>query len=94
MFYKGYTMHVRKFKTPKSELIKEGKKIVSENADNKFVYRVTMVNLILSGISPAQLEQYCGESKRTLMTTKQEGRPRRLNKEQENKIKGSKHHFV
>lgn len=95
-------MHVRKFKTPKSELIKEGKKIVSENADNKFVYRVTMVNLILSGISPAQLEQYCGESKRTLMTwvqkvdnegfyalmtTKQEGRPRRLNKEQENKIK-------
>ena len=95
-------MYIRKFKSDKNELLKQGEQIVSENADNKFVHRVTMVNLLLSGMSPSALELYSGESKRTLMSwvqkvdeygwdslmaKKQEGRPRRLSSEQEEEIR-------
>ena len=91
-------MHVRKFKSDKEALLKEGQAIVSESADNKFVHRVSLVNLMLAGISAELLSKHCGESKRTLiswvqkvdndgwnslMAKKQEGRPRRLNGEQE-----------
>ena len=33
-------------------LLEQGKIIVAENADNKFIHRVSMVNLLLSGMSP------------------------------------------
>ncbi|MBR4455381.1 MAG: winged helix-turn-helix domain-containing protein [Solobacterium sp.] len=97
-------MHVRKFKSDKEALLKEGRSIVSESADNKFVNRVSLVNLILSGISAETLSKYCGESKRTLMSwvqkvddegwgslmaKKQEGRPRRLSGEQEEEIRNA-----
>jgi len=51
-------MHVRKFKSDKNALLKEGQAIVSESADNKFVHRVSMVNLMLAGISAETLSQY------------------------------------
>ncbi len=78
-------------------LLQQGKTIVSENAENKFVHRVTMVNLILAGFSPKELSTFSGDSERTLQTwvknvdekgwnsliaVKQEGRPSRLSKEQ------------
>lgn len=95
-------MHVRKFKSNKEALLREGQAIVSESADNKFVHRVSLVNLMLAGISAEVLSQHCGESKRTLiswvqkvdnegwdslMAKKQEGRPRRLTGEQEELIR-------
>ena len=97
-------MHVRKFNTDKSVLLDQGKKIVSESADNKFVHRVSMVNLILAGMTAEELSVYCGDSKRTLMSwvqkvdnegwdslvaRKQEGRPKRLNNEQEEEIRSA-----
>lgn len=97
-------MHVRKFKSDKDALLKEGQAIVSESADNKFVHRVSMVNLMLAGISAETLSQYCGDSKRTLISwvqkvdnegwnsllaKKQEGRPKRLNGEQEELIRNA-----
>lgn len=97
-------MHVRKFKSNKEDLLKEGQAIVSESADNKFVHRVSLVNLMLAGISAELLSQHCGESKRTLiswvqkvdnegwnslMSKKQEGRPRRLTGEQEESIRAA-----
>ena len=78
-------------------LLKQGQAIVSGNAENKFVHRVTMVNLILAGFSPKVLATYCGDSERVLQTwvqkvdnegwnsliaTKQKGRSSRLSEEQ------------
>lgn len=95
-------MHVRKFNTDKSILLEQGKKIVSESADNKYVHRVSMVNLILAGMPAEELSVYCGYSKRTLMSwvqkvddngwdslisKKQEGRPKRLTNQQEEEIR-------
>lgn len=85
-----------------SVLLAQGKSIVSENADNKYVYRVSMVNLMLGGIPPKTLASYCGESERvlqswlkkvdeegwaSLMAVKQNGRPSRLSPEQIKAIK-------
>lgn len=83
-------------------LLQQGMAIVSESAENKFVHRVAMVNLILAGFSPKVLATYCGDSERVLQTwvqkvdnegwssliaVKQEGRPSRLSEEQIAEIK-------
>ena len=95
-------MKVRKYINDPKVLLEEGKRIVSENADNKFVHRVSMVNLILNGLSPRKLAPYCGDSERTLQSwvknvdengwgsliaVKQGGRPRKLSDSQIEEIK-------
>ena len=80
----------------------QGRSIVSESADNKFVHRVSMVNLMLSGFSAKELAKYCGESERTLqswlkkvdeqgwetlISKKQTGRPSRLSNQQVEEIR-------
>ena len=97
-------MRVYKYINDPKELLEQGKQIVSENADNKFVHRVSMVNLMLSGLSPKLLAEFCGDSERTLQTwlkkvdeigwealvaVKQAGRPNKLNDEQINEIKAA-----
>ena len=96
-------VYIRKFKHPKEELLAEGKKIIATDCDSKFLFRVTMVNLILSGIKPSELSNYCGVDERTLSgwvakadndgfeslrAVKQTGRPSKLSDEQKEKIKG------
>lgn len=96
-------VYTRKFKHPKEELLAEGKKIIATDRDSKFLFRVTMVNLILSGIKPSELSNYCGVDERTLSgwvakvdndgfeslrAVKQTGRPSKLSNEQKEKIKG------
>ena len=61
-------MRTHKYINDPKELLEQGKQIVSENADNKFVHRVSMVNLILGGLSPKVLSEYCGDSERVLQT--------------------------
>lgn len=95
-------VYTRKFKHPKEELLAEGKKIIAIDRDSKFLFRVTMVNLILSGIKPSELSNYCGVDERTLSgwvakadndgfellrAVKQTGRPSKLSNEQKEKIK-------
>jgi len=95
-------MYAKKFTHTKEELLAEGQKIVSDNADAKFVFRVSMVNLMLSGMKASELSALCGVNERTLtgwvdkvdkigfdslMAIKQTGRPCKLSKEQEEKIK-------
>lgn len=95
-------MRIHKYINDPKDLLGQGKKIVSENADNKFVHRVSMVNLMLSGLSPKLLAEFCGDSERTLQTwlkkvdeigwealaaVKQTGRPNKLNNEQIEEIK-------
>ena len=95
-------MKVHKFINDPKKLLEEGKHIVSENANNKFVHRVSMVNLILSGMTPGNLAPYCGYSERTLqswvekvdengweslMPVKQTGRPGKLSNTQVEEIK-------
>ena len=94
-------MKSHKYINDPKTLLEQGKIIVTENADNKFIYRVSMVNLLLSGMSPKVLSEFCGYSERTLqiwlkkvdesgweslMTVKQNGRPSRLTDEQISKI--------
>ena len=80
-------------------------RIISEQADNensKYIYRVSMVTLILSGFSPRELSPYCDDSIRTLQswlqkvdesgwgalrTKKQTGRPNKLTSQQVEEIK-------
>lgn len=95
-------MKIRKFIHDPAELLNEGKRIVSESADNKFVHRVSMVNLILNGLSPKNLALFCGDSERTLqawvknvdeegweslVAVKQTGRPRKLTEAQINELR-------
>lgn len=94
-------MKVHKYINDPKTLLEQGKIIVTENADNKFIYRVSMVNLLLSGMSPKVLSGFCGYSERTLqawiknvdefgweslMAVKQNGRPSRLTGEQVSKL--------
>ncbi len=95
-------MKTHKFVNNPKELLKQGRIIVSQNADNKFVHRVSMVNLMLGGMSASALSGFCGDSERTLQTwvknvdekgwgslaaAKQTGRPRLLSKHQIREIK-------
>lgn len=85
-------------------LLEQGKQIVSENADNKFVHRVSMVNLMLSGLSAKTLSEFCGDSERalqswlkkvdesgwdSLLAVKQGGRPNKLSDQQIAEIKAA-----
>ncbi len=84
---------VRRYIHDPQELLKQGKEIVKQNSDPKFIHRVTTVNLVLSGMRTKDLSQYCGDSIRainmwvkkvdeqgweSLMTVKQKGRPAAL----------------
>ena len=103
MWYTTYEviyMRIHKYIHDPNTLLEQGKNIVTENADAKFIYRVSMVNLILSGMSPKTLSEFCGYSERTLqnwlknvdesgwetlMSIKQNGRPCRLTDNQDRK---------
>ena len=95
-------MRNHKYINNREELLTQGRSIVSESADNKFVHRVSMVNLMLSGFSAKELAKYCGESERTLqswlkkvdeqgwetlISKKQTGRPSRLSNQQVEEIR-------
>ncbi|WP_332448263.1 helix-turn-helix domain-containing protein [Sphaerochaeta sp.] len=95
-------MNNRKFKTDKSTLIQEGKQIVNTTEDGKYIRKVTLVNLMLRGVSASQIGDAAGETTRTLTMwmksvdehgfeslrpKKQPGRPSRLSKEQKENIK-------
>ena len=95
-------MRTHKYINDPKLLLEQGKRIISENADNKFAHRVSMVNLLLSGLSPKVLAEHCGDSERTLQTwlknvdefgwntlmaVKQTGRPNKLTSQQIEEIK-------
>ena len=95
-------MNRRKFKSDINQLRAEGLCLVSLSDDAKFIRKVTIVNLMLNGLSASDLAPSCGESDRTLArwmksvdehgfaslrTVKQPGRPNRLTNEQKDKIK-------
>ncbi len=97
-------MKTHKYIHDPKTLLEQGKIIVTENADNKFIYRVSMVNLLLGGMSPKVLSEFCGYSERTLQTwlknvdehgwetlmaIKQNGRPNKLSGEQIKKLKNA-----
>lgn len=94
-------MRTRQYKHDPQELLKEGLEIIKSSADIKYAHRVTLVNLILSGMNASTLSAYCGESVRTLQTwvqkvdekgwqslfaVKQTGRPKILSETQEKEI--------
>lgn len=90
-------MPARKYKTNPSELLAEGQLIVNSTDDAKYQHKVEMVNLVLSGLTPSYLSNYCGDSKNTitlwvkvadeqgfeaLRAKKQSGRPSKLTSDQ------------
>ncbi|MCQ2071361.1 MAG: IS630 family transposase [archaeon] len=95
-------VYSRKFEHSVDDLLKEGKRIISENNDSKYLFRVAMVNLVLSGIKCSDLSVYCGVDERTisgwvskadrqgfesLRAVKQNGRPPKLKNDVKEKIK-------
>lgn len=91
------------FKNKPEELLEEGLKIVESSSDSKFIHRVVMVNLMLSGkLNSLSLSKLSGISQRTLnhwitvadeegfdrlKAIKQSGKPPRLNNDQLEEIK-------
>lgn len=96
-------MRLHAFKNNPEKLLQEGLELISSSSDYKFVHRVVMVNLMLSGkMSSLQLSKFSGIPQRTLnqwlctvdefgferlKAVKQEGRPRRLSEQQMVEIK-------
>jgi len=95
-------MKVRHLIHNPQELLKQGQEMVKQISDPKFIHRVTMVNLVLSGMRTKDLSQYSGDSIRainiwvkkvdeqgweSLMTVKQKGRPAALSDKQLEEIK-------
>lgn len=90
-------MNNRQYKTDPKQLLAEGQIIVNTTDDAKFQHKVELVNLVLGGLSPSFLSEYCAESKNTitlwvktadekgfdaLRTRKQTGRPTKLSAQQ------------
>jgi len=95
-------MKVRHLIHKPHELLKQGEEIVKQISEPKFIHRVTVVNLVLSGMRTKDLSQYCGDSIRainiwvkkvdeqgweSLMTVKQKGRSAVLSDKQLEEIK-------
>lgn len=92
----------RQYKTDPKQLLAEGQIIVNTTDDTKFQHRVEIVNLVLGGLTPSFLSNYCAESKNTITSwvkiadekgfdalriKKQTGRPAKLSSEQLFQIK-------
>ena len=90
-------MRIKRFINDPKELLAQGKILAKENADIKFAYRVSMVNLILGGMSAKELAAHCGNGETTLMSwvtkvdrfgwdalraKKQPGKPSKLSEDQ------------
>lgn len=90
-------MHKRQYKSDRALLLAQGKQIIKQNGDSKYIYRVTLVNLVLSGMECSEVAKVTGNEKSTisawvktvdeegfeaLITKKQTGRPPRLLTEQ------------
>lgn len=95
-------VYSKKFIHSKEDLLEEGKRIITESRDSKFLFRVTLVNLMLAGAKASDLAEYCGVDERTLtgwvakvdekgfqslMAVKQSGRPPKLSEDQKEIIK-------
>ena len=97
-------MKTRRYINDPELLLSQGKKIVSQSTDTKFIHRVSIVNLILGGMSPEELSTYSGDSRRvlyywvkkvdeqgwdSLKPIKQKGRTPTLSDDQINELKSA-----
>ena len=101
---RGAIMRVKQYINDPQVLLEQGRAILKENSDIKYAYRVTMVNLILGGMSAKELASFFGDGETTLMSwvtkvdqfgwdalhaKKQTGQPRRLSDGQIEVIKSA-----
>ncbi len=61
-------MKFKRYINDPKELLAKGQMLVKENSDIKFAHRVSMVNLILSGMSAKELATHCGDGETTIMS--------------------------
>lgn len=95
-------MPKRVYKSDVSKLLEEGKKLIESQPNGKFIHRVEIVNLVLSGLSVAAISPYVRESVNTitswvkkvdelgfssLIPGKHSGRPSRLTQAQIDEIR-------
>ena len=93
----------RKYKTDPELLLAQGKAIVAAGEEARYQHKVEMVNLVLAGLTPSFLAEYCGDSKNAitgwvkladecgfeaLRDGKSTGRPPKLSAEQVAEIDG------
>ncbi|MCM1060069.1 MAG: helix-turn-helix domain-containing protein [Eubacterium sp.] len=94
-------MNRRKYMSDPSDLLREGKKIMSYSDDTRFYFRVFSVNFVMNGMSAANVAEIAGVSRSTvsgwvkavdeegfeaLKSIKQNGRPSKLNSKQKSEI--------
>ena len=97
-------MPKRRYKSDKEALLNEGKLIVESSGEAKFIHKVDMVNLVLSGVPVATLSAATGNSVNSitgwvkkvdeqgfesLRTKKQSGRPPKISQDQLEEIKAA-----
>ncbi len=90
-------MPTRRYKSDPALLLAQGRMIVSSSDDARFLHKVEIVTLVLSGLTPSFLSPRCGDSKNAitgwvktvdehgfdaLRTKKQPGRRPKLSPEQ------------
>lgn len=95
-------MRTKKYIHDPNDLLAQGRELVRNNADIKFAHRVSLVNLVLGGMSAKELSSYCGEGETTIMSwvtkvdrfgwdalraKKQPGKPSKLSDDQIKVIK-------
>ena len=56
----------RKYKTDPELLLAQGKAIVAAGEATRYQHKVEMVNLVLAGLTPSFLAEYCGDSKNAI----------------------------
>ena len=56
----------RKYKTAPEELLARGRAIVAAGAEGRYLHKVEMVNLVLGGLTPSFLAQYCKDCKNAI----------------------------
>ena len=56
----------RKYKTDPELLLAQGKAIVAAGDEARYQHKGEMVNLVLAGLTPSFLAEYCGDSKNAI----------------------------
>ena len=59
-------MPSRKYVTDKAVLLREARRILSDDEEAEYIHKVNCVNMVLAGMTPSQVGKYVTESSNTI----------------------------
>ena len=59
-------MPSRKYVTDKAVLLREARRILSDDEEAEYIHKVNCVNMVLAGMSPSQVGKYVTEKSSTI----------------------------